>query len=108
MYMLLLNNHSFIEEKFKRTITNKWFWCAFALVLLIGLLAINSISPYLYSLAILLVSLIIGFLFPKSMSNINETISAFLVMLMLMILSMLANIKWTLVPIIILLIIILY
>lgn len=76
--------------------------------LFIGIIELRSINPYLYAITIFISSTIIGFLFPKSKSNINETISGVLVIIIFIILSLLANINGALIPSLIFLILILY
>ncbi len=53
-------------------------------------------------------ALIIGFIFPKSQGNINETMSSFLVLILIALFSILANMEYALIPVTIFLSIILF
>lgn len=39
MEMLLMQYHYQLKSKYEKLVTNKWFWCVFALILLVGLFA---------------------------------------------------------------------
>lgn len=77
-------------------------------LLLIGIICNKGIDPFLYAMTIMVSSLIFGFLFPKSLSNINETVSAILSILMLVVLSLLVNMKGVLLAVLFILTIVLY
>lgn len=66
--------------------------------LIVGIMAVKSIDPYIYGINIFFVATIAGFLFPKSQSSINETISALLTIVIVIILSALISIDGALYP----------
>lgn len=76
--------------------------------LMISFLVLKSFNLYFYSLSIMLSAFIIGFIFPKSQGNINETMSSLLVLILILLFSALANIKGALIPVTILLSVILF
>ncbi|MDN6900191.1 hypothetical protein [Oenococcus sicerae] len=76
--------------------------------LVIGLLTGNSWRPYLFGVGLSLAALILGFLFPKSQGNINETISSILTLIIAALLSILVNINSALLPVIFILVILAY
>lgn len=75
--------------------------------LALGLLAVNSLDPFVYSVDIALVSIIVGFMFPKSLGNANETASAIIMFLIIVVLTLLINIPWSLYPVTLVLLIVL-
>ncbi|MEG2909824.1 MAG: hypothetical protein RR945_11420 [Erysipelotrichaceae bacterium] len=76
--------------------------------LIIGFIILNNFDSYFYSISIMLASIILGFLFPKTQSNINETIASFMAMTIVILLSLLANINWIMLPIMIMFMCLLY
>lgn len=63
---------------------------------------------YVYSINIFIGAVLIGFLFPKSESNVNETIATLLLMIVVIVLSLLVNMKGALYPCLFLLLLMLY
>lgn len=87
------------------------FWVSIILMLpalLVGIIVVKSIDPYLYGVSIFIGAMITGFLFPKSQSNINETISSVLTFVIIIILSSLININDALYPALVVLLVVLY
>lgn len=72
-------------------------------LLVISMISIKNIDPYVLSICIFSVATTMGLLFPKSESNINETIAAMLTVVSIILLFFLINIDWTLYPILIIL-----
>ncbi|MFT8470776.1 MAG: hypothetical protein ABF661_07550 [Oenococcus sp.] len=60
--------------------------------LLVGLMVQVTADPFFFGLGISLASLIAGFLFPKSQGNMNESLSVFLSIIMMMLLASLISI----------------
>ncbi|MCV3296753.1 MAG: hypothetical protein ABF703_05630 [Oenococcus sp.] len=60
--------------------------------LIVGFVAHAFIDPFLLGLGVSLASLTAGFLFPKSQGNMNESLSAFLSIIMMMLLASLISI----------------
>ncbi|MGT2755264.1 hypothetical protein ACVRXI_10310 [Streptococcus ovis] len=75
--------------------------------LLLGVYFENGLLPFLQTMAVSLVSIIIGFLFPKSASSMNETISFVLLLLSVTMLYILMKVPILLFPIMLVLITIL-
>lgn len=77
-------------------------------ILFIGLIVKKNFDPYLYMVSISIIGLISGFLFPKSKGNMNETISAMLALILIVLLTLVINIPHTAFPITVTLLGILY
>lgn len=76
--------------------------------LLLSLFFIKNTDFYFYALSIMFSAIMVGFLFPKSQSTINETVSSLIALIIVLLLALLANMKWVLLPVTILLICLLY
>lgn len=66
--------------------------------LYVGIIETNSLNPYMYGINIFFAATIAGFLFPKSQSNINETIASVLTIILIVLLSVLVSIDGALYP----------
>lgn len=64
----------------------------------IGLIVEKNLDPYLYMISISIIGLISGFLFPKSKGNINETMSAMLALILIVLLTLIINVPHTAIP----------
>ena len=60
------------------------------------LLTSKAVEDFIFSITFFMMAVIIGFLFPKSAGNLNEAVSALLLMLMLILLSLALTVPWTL------------
>jgi len=76
--------------------------------LYVGIVETNSLNPYLYGINIFFAATIAGFLFPKSQSNINETIASVLTIILIILLSVLVSIDGALYPALLFLLGVLY
>ncbi|MFP7279229.1 hypothetical protein SFC11_07685 [Exiguobacterium indicum] len=76
--------------------------------LYIGIVETNSLNPYMYGINIFFAATIAGFLFPKSQSNINETIASVLTIILIVLLSVLVSIDGALYPALAVLLSVLY
>lgn len=61
--------------------------------LILGFVEGQNDKLYLYGINIFIVSILIGFLFPKSQSNINETIASVLAIIVIILLSLMISLK---------------
>ncbi|MFD1125064.1 hypothetical protein ACFQ22_06825 [Lentilactobacillus raoultii] len=76
--------------------------------LIIGLASNQKLILFFLTINIALSGIIIGFLFPKSQGNINDTVSSVLLIIVIILLLLSLNIQWALFPICCFLIICLY
>ena len=76
--------------------------------LYVGIVETQSLDPYMYGINIFFVATIAGFLFPKSQSNVNETIASVLTFVIIIILSALISIEGALYPSLLILLCVLY
>ncbi len=76
--------------------------------LLIGILVIHSLDPYVFGICIFVSSITAGLLFPKSESNINETVSFFITFVVIVLLAISINVKGSLLLALFILLVILY
>ncbi|WP_210469310.1 hypothetical protein [Sporosarcina sp. 6E9] len=76
--------------------------------LYVGIAETQSLDPYMYGINIFFVATITGFLFPKSQSNVNETIASVLTLVIVIILSALISIEGALYPSLLILLCVLY
>ncbi|WP_430786890.1 hypothetical protein VBD025_15005 [Virgibacillus flavescens] len=76
--------------------------------LYVGFAETQTLDPYMYGINIFFVATIAGFLFPKSQSNVNETIASVLTFVIIIILSALISIDGALYPTLLVLLGVLY
>ncbi|WP_238535184.1 hypothetical protein [Fictibacillus macauensis] len=76
--------------------------------LYVGIAEKQSLDPFMYGINIFFVATIAGFLFPKSQSNVNETIASVLTFVIMIILSALISFEGALYPSLIILLCVLY
>lgn len=76
--------------------------------LYVGIVETQSLDPYMYGINIFFVATIAGFLFPKSQSNVNETIASVLTFVIIIILSALISFEGALYPSLLILLFVLY